>query len=161
MSFPNLNANRRTNESFRERTQPSHHKERSPFEELPIDMISSFPVSDPLHLLELGVMRKCLYRWIFGYKKYNRKWSKALIGLTSRLLSKCQKEMPKDIHRAVRTLDSLRHWKGLEYRTFLLYIGCIVLKQVESFSTLIIFGFFDKKIDFCLISVLFADFTRK
>lgn len=141
MCFPDLNAERRTNELFRNRIQPKHHKEMSPFEALPIDMISSFPVSDPLHLLELGVMRKCMYRWIFGYKKYNRKWSKSLIDLTSRLLQKCQTEMPTDIHRAVRTLDCIRYWKGLEFRTVLLYIGCIIFKQVKSFVNSIIFEY--------------------
>lgn len=66
VSFPNIDAKRRTNEEFRNRVQPSHHKEDSPFEELGIDMIRAFPTSDPLHLLELGVMRRCLYRWVFG-----------------------------------------------------------------------------------------------
>lgn len=121
---------RRTDDSFRNRIQSSHHKERSPFEDLNIDMIANFPSSDPLHLLELGIMRKCLYRWVFGEPKYKVKWSKLLTGLASRLLTKCQNEMPLDIHRAVRALDSLRHWKGLEYRTMLLYVGCVVLKQV-------------------------------
>lgn len=131
MSFPDLNADRRTDSSFRDRTQPSHHKTTSPFEMLPIDMITTFPVSDPLHLLELGIMRKCMNRWISGHKKYKGKWKKPLVALTSRLLQRCQKEMPTDIHRAVRTLDSLRFWKGLEFRTVLLYVGCIVFKEVE------------------------------
>lgn len=130
MCFPNLDASRRTNNSFRNRAQSTHHKERSPFEDLNIDMITSFPTSDPLHLLELGVMRKCLYRWVFGNKKYNSKWSKAVVDFASRLLMKCQNEMPADIHRAVRGLNTLRHWKGLEYRTFLLYVGCVTLRQV-------------------------------
>lgn len=136
MSFPDLDADRRTNESFRVRTQPSHHKERSPFETLPIDMILSFPVSDPLHHLELGILRKCMHRWHFGTKSYRGKWGKHLSGLASRLLQKCQKEMPRDIHRAVRTLETIRYWKGLEFRTALLYIGCTVFKQVKSFFKL-------------------------
>lgn len=130
MSFIDLDAPRRSNESFRNRLQSIHHKEKSPFEDIHIDMILSFPTSDPLHLLELGVMRKCLYRWVYGEKDYKEKWSKPLVALVSRLLQKSQNNMPLDIHRAVRGLDSLRHWKGLEYRTILLYVGCVVLKQV-------------------------------
>lgn len=130
MCFIDQNAPRRTNESFRFRDQPIHHKEKSPFEDLEIDMITSFPSSDPLHLLELGVMRKCLNRWVFGESKYKGKWSKPLNELATRLLLKCQHEMPLDIHRAVRGLDTLRHWKGLEFRTFILYVGCVILKQV-------------------------------
>lgn len=37
--------------------------------------------------------------------------------------------MPTEIHRAVRGLDTLAFWKGLEFRTFLLYIGPVVLKD--------------------------------
>lgn len=102
----------------------------SPSEDLEIDMIMNFPSSDPLHLLELGIMRKCIYRWVFGEQKYSGKCKKLLVDLTSRLLATVQTEMPNDIHRAVRKLDSLRHWKGLEYRTMLLYVGCVIFEQV-------------------------------
>lgn len=130
MSFGNIDNTLRTNRSFRDRIQPIHHKENSPFERLDIDMIKAFPTSDPLHLLDLGVMRRCLYRWVFGEKKYSNKWSKALSGLVSRLLMKCQTEKPTEFHRAIRTIDCLKHWKGLEYRTMLLYTGSVVLKRI-------------------------------
>lgn len=136
MSFPNLDATRRTDKSFREQSQKSHHKEYSLFEELnEVNMIHDFPTSDPLHLLELGVMRRCMYRWVFGHKGYELKWSKALTELGSRLLAKYQHQVPSEIHRAVRGLDSLRHWKGVEYRTMLLYVGIVIFKQVRDTSS--------------------------
>lgn len=61
MSFPRIDADPRTNDNFRHpenASQMKHHKEYSIFQELPINMISDFPTSDPLHLLELGVMKK-------------------------------------------------------------------------------------------------------
>lgn len=55
----------RTDESFRNRLQPNHHSEYSILEQLPIDMIRSFPTSDALHLLDLGITK----RWhIFDVK---------------------------------------------------------------------------------------------
>lgn len=45
----------RTDARFRNRFQPEHHSEYSALEKLPIDMIRSFPTSDSLHLLDLGV----------------------------------------------------------------------------------------------------------
>lgn len=75
-------------------------------------------------------MRKCMFRWVFGENGYNRKWSKEKLQNTSILLVNCQKFMPTEIHRAVRNLDCLRKWKGVEYRTLLLYIGMVVLKPV-------------------------------
>lgn len=135
MSYPNLDSTRRTNESFRNQSQKSHHKQKSLFEELhDVNMINDFPTSDPLHLLELGVMRRCMYRWVFGHKSYRSKWSKSLIDLTSRLLTNYQQQIPSEIHRAVRGLDSLRHWKGTEYRTILLYVGIVVFKKVHTLS---------------------------
>lgn len=108
MSFPDINAIRRSNDSFRDRTQLAHHKpERSLFETLNIDMISSFPTSDSLHLLDLGIMKKCISRWVFGAKGYDRKWSKALVKHVSFMLLIFQQQMPSDIHRSVRSLDTL------------------------------------------------------
>lgn len=48
----------RTDERFRNRFQPSHHKESSILEELPIDMIRDFVTSDALHLFDLGIMKR-------------------------------------------------------------------------------------------------------
>lgn len=58
MSFHNINSSARTDHIFRNRLNPNHHKEYSLLESLEINMISDFPTSDPLHLLELGVMKK-------------------------------------------------------------------------------------------------------
>lgn len=55
MSFGNINAIRRTDTMFRNREQPEHHKIDSMIEQLNIDMIESFTIADPLHLLELGI----------------------------------------------------------------------------------------------------------
>lgn len=50
----------RTDSNFRSRFQPTHHnvQERTILEELPIDMIKSFPVSDSLHLFDLGIVKR-------------------------------------------------------------------------------------------------------
>lgn len=48
----------RTDLNFRNRYQPEHHRTYSILEELPIDMVRAFPTSDPLHLLDLGLMKR-------------------------------------------------------------------------------------------------------
>lgn len=58
MSFPHINCMLRTDSAFRNRLQPIHHKTDSLFEDLEIDMVADFPTSDPLHLLELGMMKR-------------------------------------------------------------------------------------------------------
>ncbi|KAB0803680.1 hypothetical protein PPYR_00650 [Photinus pyralis] len=128
MSFPRTDLPRRTNNSFRERTDPDHHKEDStPLEDLPIDMIKDFPVGDSLHLLHLGIMKRCLIGWREGKFKKHSKWSVHDTDLITNFLHRCK--MPKEIHRAVRGLDTLAFWKGVEFRTFLLYIAPVILKD--------------------------------
>lgn len=128
MSYPNINAPRRTNDTFRQRKQQSHHKGASPFEELDIDMMNSFPISDPLHLLHQGVMKKCLLRWMGKVKGYSRKWRKPTIESMSQYLLEANKRMPSDITRSIRSLNDLTNWKGVEFRTFLMYVGLTALK---------------------------------
>lgn len=48
----------RTDENFRQRYQPEHHHVRSVLEDLPIDMVKNFPISDSLHLIDLGLMKR-------------------------------------------------------------------------------------------------------
>lgn len=40
------------------------------------------------------------------------------------------KYLPSDIHRKIRSLDNIKRWKGSEFRTFLLYVGVVVLRDV-------------------------------
>lgn len=131
MSYPCIDATRRTNETFRQRKQPEHHKDVSPFEELiNIDMIKAFPISDPLHLLHQGVMKKLLLRWIGKVKGYSRKWSKLIVDSVSKYLLETNKQMPSDIHRSLRSLNDISNWKGVEFRTILMYVGVTALRPV-------------------------------
>lgn len=122
MSFPHIDMEKRTNDNFRNRMQPNHHKERSLMEQLPIDMIKSFPTCDPLHLLDLGIMKRLLLVWTHGDKQYNGKWLKAQTEKFNKDLIALNKQTkPIEIHRSVRGLTDLKFWKGTEFRSFLLY----------------------------------------
>lgn len=127
MCYPTVAGDRRTDQSFRARSQPSHHKEDSPPEDLDIDMIWSVSSSDPLHCVDLGVMKKCLQRWTGKTKQYPRKWKKQTTESVSRFLFHSNKYMPSDIHRSLRSLEVLSFWKGSEFRTMLLYVGMVAL----------------------------------
>jgi hypothetical protein len=63
--FLNEKAPLRTDATFRSQQQDEHHTGRTILEQLPIDMISTFPL-DYMHLCCLGVMRKLLWEWIKG-----------------------------------------------------------------------------------------------
>lgn len=131
MSYPFGDCSKRTNQSFRNRDQIEHHKIKSIIEDVSdIDLINDIPTSDPLHLLELGITKRFLTRWVDGTKSYKNKFSVAQFGRINLLLSKISGEMPTEIHRRVRDLSTLSFWKGTEFRTFLLYVGIVVLKPI-------------------------------
>lgn len=157
MSFPRTACNKRTNESFRQRSQPQHHNElRSLLEQLEIDMVDDFPTSDPLHLIHSGLMKRNLTRWKDGAKNYKSKMSKADLNQINSLLLRANAEMPFEIHRSVRDMNCLHFWKGTEYRTFILYLGIIVLKDVISVEE---YNHF--KLLFCAIRFCSSDSYRQ
>lgn len=135
--FSEFNKAKRTDDHFRNRLQPIHHKEKSILEDLKntdgsplIDMIKQFPISDPLHLLEQGVMKRLLNIWIKGTLIYIKKWSKDTILSLSAKIFQFNKERPSDIKRAVRAMQFLKFWKATEFRTILLYYGIVAFKDI-------------------------------
>lgn len=131
--FPELDCPRRTDSEFREKKYGGHHKCDSPLLRLDIDMIEQFPVSDSLHLLHLGIMKRMLFGWRDGkFRKTDMRWATGTIIKISSFLLECN--LPREIHRAMRGLDCLPHWKGTEYRSFLLYVGIVALKDHTSYE---------------------------
>ncbi|KAK3923102.1 Putative surface cell antigen sca2, partial [Frankliniella fusca] len=63
MTFFDLDAALRTDESFNNQEQPGHHVGLSPLQEIGIGMVSQFRL-DPLHLVYLGVFKRLLQVWI-------------------------------------------------------------------------------------------------
>lgn len=127
MVFPDINALKRTDASFRAKEYSDHQRCDSPLTRLPIDMIEDVIVADSLHLLELGVMKKLLNGWRTGCMSMNAKWSTFEKKQISNLLV-CVR-FPMEIHRRMRSLDFVSVWKGLEYRNFLNYAGIVILKD--------------------------------
>lgn len=127
MVFPNINARPRTNESFRNQSDPNHHRGVTPLIDLPIDMVTNIVVGDELHLLHLGLMKKFLNGWRTGSFGLRTKWSKINEKEIDSYLLSCKK--PFEIHRKIRGLNEMARWKGTEYRTFLLYTSVVVLRK--------------------------------
>ena len=127
--FPDTNCPLRNDKDFREKKYGNHHKFDSPLLKLPIDMIEAFPVSDSLHLIDLGIVKRLLVGWRDGnFGKKVTKWCSSDIHAVNVFLNSCK--TPTEIHRAVRGLDSLSHWKGSEFRTFFHYLSVAILKKV-------------------------------
>lgn len=74
-------------------------------------------------------MRKCLQGWIDGSLGFCAKLQFSYIQEMSDLLEECNNYKPTEIHRTIRRLNYIKLWKGSEYRTFLLYLGPVILKK--------------------------------
>lgn len=74
-------------------------------------------------------MRKNLLSWINGTFGYHAKLSGVQIKEISNILENCNRFKPAEIHRAIRSLNYIKMWKGSEYRTFMLYLAPIILKS--------------------------------
>ncbi|XP_025156480.1 uncharacterized protein LOC109504195 isoform X1 [Harpegnathos saltator] len=61
----NNNCSLWTDESFKFRQNPEHHTGISSFEEIPLPMVTIFPL-DYMHLIRLGQMKKLLHLWLKG-----------------------------------------------------------------------------------------------
>ena len=128
MCFPNVSRTIRTNATFREKCHEDHHTHQSSIEKLPIDMINNFPLDD-MHLLCLGVMKKLLLIWIKNRSLKTKLSAKNIEEISSKLIS-TRVHTSIEFNRVARGLDVISYWKATELRTFLMYLGPMVLKDV-------------------------------
>lgn len=75
-----------------------------------------------------------LLRWLEGETGFNKVWNSADITQMNTSLIQCNEFKPKEIHRKIRTLKHIHYYKGTEFRTFISYIGIVVLKEHLSLS---------------------------
>jgi len=68
VTYPELDAELRTDASFRNQLHEEHHVGRSVLEKLPISMTDAFPI-DPMHNTFIGVTRKLLHVWYSARKQ--------------------------------------------------------------------------------------------
>ena len=129
--FPEVNAVLRTNENFRNREQPDHHKQtRSKLEELDIDMVKDFPAEE-MHLLDIGCMKKMLNFMMKGKGTRSRLSGDQISNISLRLVG-MRKFVPFDFARKPRELGELPRWKATELHFFLMHSGISVLKGIIS-----------------------------
>lgn len=120
----------RTNESFRQQIDEDHHNGTSPLTLLKeFDIVKGVPL-DYMHMACLGTMRRLLNYWFKSTSKFcvaaafRKEASKRLLSVSPYI--------PKEFNRKPRTLIELDRWKASELRTFLLYLGPFILKDLIS-----------------------------
>ncbi|XP_031350255.1 uncharacterized protein LOC116178316 isoform X1 [Photinus pyralis] len=125
--FDSLISQKRTDQSFRQQLDEDHHISSTPLLNLPINLIKNFP-TDYMHNICLGIVRKMLNTWIGGSLRVRLPHQKVTT-MSQRLLD-LKRRIPIEFNRKPRSLEELKYWKATEFRTFLIYLGPLVLKDV-------------------------------
>lgn len=129
VTYPEINAIVRSEESFKLKQQEEHHKMTSNLEDLNIGMVTQFPL-DYMHLVLLGIMKRLLQFWIKG--KHNVRMVATQITLASTSLLSMSSFLPKEFARKPRKLDEVDRFKATELRQLLLYTGPVIfLKKLS------------------------------
>ena len=130
MLFHDIDCELRDDDSFKNNLyMGTHQVQRTVLPNVGIKCVTQFPL-DYMHLVCLGVMKRMMLSWKEGPRK--QKLSPAQLTQISNKLEDFKGKMPADFVRQPRGLDELKRWKATEYRQFLLYTGCLVLKDVLS-----------------------------
>jgi hypothetical protein len=126
--FPTKSGPLRTDESFQQRLSLSHHHVEY---QLPgshvlknagIKMVSQF-VLDPMHLLDLGVIKKIFKARYTGYFHQGLKLSAEQQLILNMRFSSFSALAPTAFARYTRILAELAHLKAIDWRKYELYTG--------------------------------------
>ena len=130
MLFLELDCDSRDDNSFKDDTyMGTHQTSKSPLSDSGIKCVTGFPI-DYMHLVCLGVVKRILLTWKRGPRHV--KLSSRQIKQLSNNLVELKGKLPSEFARQPRSLEHVKRWKATEFRQFLLYTGCVVLKDVVS-----------------------------
>ena len=119
----------RTNEAYANTLYNDHQKGSSPLKELNIPLVSMVPF-EIMHLVYIGVVRKCFKAWINGEFGFEAKLSTILINEMDDRYIRLQEFCPQEFARRPRTLTKFGDFKATEMRQFVLYAAPYVLNGI-------------------------------
>lgn len=121
MNYSPKSAAPRTDDSFLSKRDRKYHNYDSNLEILGIGMISQIPLC-VLHLIDLGVTRKILNYYIKRYMNKNHR------DILNDRLIKFKKYSTDEFNGKTKSLIEFAHWKGHDFRRFILYEGPTILR---------------------------------
>lgn len=128
--FSSIDADERTDASFRAQSQADHHNGVTPLLRIiPFINISSIFVLDSMHLLFQGIMKKLLIYWLEEEKNRLRVSKRQE---ASRRMQLLKGQFRVQFQRKPRSMKHSGKRKATNYRLFLLYAGPLVMKVLLS-----------------------------
>lgn len=132
MCFSQIHAPVRTDDDFRNKTDEEYHNRgiTSCLVEIPgFGPVTNVP-TDPMHLLDLGIMRRMLNLLLDDDLEYRIPHIE-VERISSRLIDEVESYIPIDFVRKPRSLKFIKLWKATEFRQILLYTGPVVLRSLR------------------------------
>lgn len=129
-TYPDLNAQLRTDNSFQNRRNALHHEGDSPLERIPTGMISSFRL-DSLHLVHAGVMKRWLM-FTIGRQRRRGILNDVQVTHIEDVINNISAHVPRDFNRRPRLFQLLAKFHATEFRRILLYDGLVLFKDINA-----------------------------
>ncbi|CAN8026464.1 unnamed protein product [Ixodes persulcatus] len=128
VTFPDIDAPLRTDEDFTNQVNADHHHAVSPLSALGVGLVSCFPL-EYMHLVCLGVMRRLIVQyWTSPTPSPSKLPIRSQLEISDKLIS-FQSSTPCEFNRKPRSLKERDRWKAVEFRSFLLYFGPVLLRS--------------------------------
>lgn len=108
-----------------------HQRSKSVLSELDIGLVTQVPL-DYMHLICLGIMKKLIHAWVEKGPKRCKLSAISVESISLRLSIISQNHYPKEFSRRPRPLKLFKFWKATEFRSFILYLGPVVLQNILS-----------------------------
>ncbi|XP_061508243.1 uncharacterized protein LOC133392254 [Anopheles gambiae] len=118
----------RDHNSFCNEQYPLHQKFLMALSRLyGLNMILDIIVSDRLHLIDEGVLGRLIFLWTSVFPRQKFRLSKLQLKIVSEHL--LQIHLPSDFRRQLRSLNLIQDRKGIKLKSFLQFVGFVVLKD--------------------------------
>ena len=121
----------RTDQAFDDLIDDEYHTSPCPLKPSPLGFVSQF-VLDYMHLACFGVMRRLILYWEGLSGPLHVRLGRTMICHVSSRLLYLSQFVPVEFARKPQSLDGVLRWKATEFREFMLYSGCVVLKDILS-----------------------------
>lgn len=152
MIFNVFNSPLRTDIEYKMCIDTEHHHGESPLSVLPMGLVSNVPF-EYMHLVLLGVTKKLISAWLEGKYAVSKLSGRQINIISARLVS-CSVYCPREFSRRCRSIVDYKNFKATEFRTFLIYTGPSVIRDVVTQNVYIHFLLLS-----CAIRILMSDIS--
>jgi hypothetical protein len=125
---------------------PDHYHGYTPLEQLDIGLVTNV-VNNHMPSVLLGVTKVSIERW---FRMCKQTKDRDILPEIDQRIESIAKLSPTEFSRKPRSIKLFRHWKALEFRTFLVYYGPIIMKDILTDDAFDHFMYFS-----CAIRILF------